>query len=122
MSEIDEQQEQKRAIYESLSPRAKTYVAKIGFDKWDPFQKPNDPLDLRKFTTDKTARAMAMGFLQQRKEEHYSNTYAKAVLDITMGLMENDERYLAMYEFCRWYQDQPQPHEDVLEQRTFRRD
>lgn len=122
MSEMSEQQDQKRAIFESLSDRAKKYVAKVGYDKWDPFQLPNDPLDLRKFTTDKTARAMAMGFLQQRKEEHYSNTYAKAVMDMCMGLMDNDERYLAMYEFSRWYQSQPQPHEEVLDQRTFRRD
>ena len=122
MSEINDQESQKRAIYESLSGRAKTFVDKIGYDKWDPFQKPNDPLDLRKFTTDKTARAMAMGFLQQRREEHYSNRYAKAVLDMCMGLMDNDERYVAMYEFSRWYQNQVQAHEAAQEQRTFRRE
>ncbi|SDB40966.1 hypothetical protein SAMN05660653_01976 [Desulfonatronum thiosulfatophilum] len=122
MSEMNEQEEQKKAIFETLSGRAKTYVEKIGYEKWDPFQKPNDPLDLRKFTTDKTARAMAMQFLQQREEEHYSNVYAKAVLDMCMGLMDNDERYLAMYEFARWYQSQTQHHVDVQDQRTFRRD
>ncbi|GAB6057480.1 hypothetical protein [Desulfonatronum parangueonense] len=122
MSEMNEQEAQKKAIYESLSERAKTFVQKVGYDKWDPFQKPNDPLDMRKFSTDKTARAMAMGFLQQRKEEHYSNVYAKAVLDMCMGLMDNDERYVAMYEFAQWYQHQTQHHIDVQDQRTFRRD
>ncbi len=122
MSEMNDQEEQKKAIFESLSARAKTYVAKIGYDKWDPFQKPNDPLDLRKFSTDKTARTMAMQFLQQRTDEHYSNVYAKAVMDFCMGLMDNDERYLAMYEFCLWYQNQSQSHEEVADQRSFRAD
>lgn len=113
---------QKRQIYENLSSRARKYVDKIGFEAWDPFQQPNDPFDLRRFTTEKTARAMAMGFLQQRKEEHYSNNYAKAVLDMCLGLVEKDERYTAMYEFCRWYQGKLQAHEAVPEQRAFRRE
>jgi hypothetical protein len=113
---------QKEAIYETLSARAKKYVAKVGYDAWDPFQQPNDPFDLRRFTTDKTARAMAMQFLQQRQEEHYSNTYAKAVLDLCMGLVQNDERYLAMYEFCQWYQSQNQVHQEIPQQRDFQHD
>ncbi len=123
MSELSEDKSaQKRQIYDNLSSRARKYVDKIGYDAWDPFQQPNDPFDLRRFTTEKTARAMAMGFLQQRKEEHYSNNYAKAVLDMCMGLVDKDERYVAMYEFCRWYQGQLQAHEGVPEQRALRRE
>lgn len=123
MSELNgERDAQKRKIYESLSARARKFVDKVGYEDWDPFQQPNDPFDLRRFTTDRTARAMAMSFLQQRKDEHYSNNYARAVLDICMGLVDKDERYVAMYEFCRWYQGQSQAHETVREQRTFRRD
>lgn len=123
MSQLTEEQKaQKRQIYESLSERAKKYVTKVGYDAWDPFQQPNDPFDLRKFTTDKTAKTMAMSFLQQRKDEHYSNGYARAVLEICMGLVENNERFLAMYEFCCWYQNQMQVHETIKEQRSFQRD
>jgi hypothetical protein len=117
-----EQVSQKQQIYESLSARARKYVDKIGYNTWDPFQLPNDPIDLRKFTTDKTARALAMGFLQQRQDEHYSNIYARAVLDICMGLMDNDERYAAMYEFCCWYCQQKQVHEQYDGQRSFHRE
>lgn len=123
MSELSEEKaSQKRQIYESLSHRARKFVDKVGYDAWDPFQQPNDPFDLRRFTTDRTARAMAMGFLQQRKEDHYSNNYARAVLDMCMGLVDKDERYLAMYEFSCWYREQMQAHENVKEQRTFRHD
>lgn len=123
MSELSEDKaSQKRQIYESLSGRARKYVDKIGYDTWDPFQQPNDPFDLRRFTTDRTARAMAMGFLQQRQDEHYSNNYARAVLDMCMGLVDKDERFTAMYEFCCWYRNQTQAHEAVREQRTFQSD
>ncbi len=120
MSKLNEEKaSQKRQIYESLSDRARKFVDKIGYEAWDPFQQPNDPFDLRRFTTDRTARAMAMGFLQQCKEEHYSKNYARAVLDMCMGLVDKDERYLAMYEFSCWYREQLQAHENVKEQRTF---
>ncbi|HDQ40853.1 MAG TPA: hypothetical protein ENN39_07500 [Desulfonatronum sp.] len=123
MPQLTEEQElQKRQIYETLSQRARKYVDKVGYDAWDPFQQPNDPIDLRKFTTDRTARALAMAFLHQRQEEQYSNDYARAVLDISMGLMDNNERYRAMYEFCRWYCAQPQVHEQSMEQRSFSRE
>ena len=40
---VEEQEKQKRAIYESLSPRRKKFIDRIGYEKWDPFQEPKDP-------------------------------------------------------------------------------
>ena len=45
---LNEEQEQlKREIYERMNPRRRKFVDRIGYDNWDPFQKPNDPLDVR---------------------------------------------------------------------------
>ena len=40
---LNEEQEQlKREIYERMNPRRRKFVDRIGYDNWDPFQKPND--------------------------------------------------------------------------------
>ena len=33
----------------------------------------------------------------------YSNSYGQAVLDMALGLINGDDRYIAMYEFAAWY-------------------
>ena len=46
--ELTEEQEQlKREIYERMNPRRRKFIDRIGYDEWDPFQKPNDPMDIR---------------------------------------------------------------------------
>lgn len=94
----------KRAIFDSMSPRAQRRVLKIGYDRWDPFQEPKDPIDIRKDPTHRTAQMLMREFLQTRRAEGYSNRYAQAVLEICLGLVNDDDRYSAMYEFSCWYQ------------------
>ena len=43
----DEQEALKLEIYERMNPRRRKFVDRIGYDNWDPFQKPNEPLDMR---------------------------------------------------------------------------
>ena len=39
---LNEEQEQlKREIYERMNPRRRKFVDRIGYDNWDPFQKPS---------------------------------------------------------------------------------
>jgi hypothetical protein len=37
--------------------------------------------------------------------EDYSNTYGRGVLDMCIGIINNDERYKAMLDFAIWYND-----------------
>ena len=46
-----EQEASKRKMYEKLKPRGRKYVDRIGYENWDPFMKPNDPLDIRQDVT-----------------------------------------------------------------------
>ena len=40
--ELTEEQEQlKREIYERMNPRRRKFIDRIGYDEWDPFQKPD---------------------------------------------------------------------------------
>ena len=102
----DEQAEQKRQIYERMNPRRRKFVDRIGYDNWDPFQKPNDPLDLRMDVTKRTTQQLVREFLQPAtKKGQYSNDYARGALECALGVVNRDEKYLGTLDFCLWYRD-----------------
>ena len=102
----DDQEEQKRQIYERMNPRRRKFVDRIGYDNWDPFQKPNDPLDLRMDVTKRTTQQLVREFLQQAaKKGPYSNDYARGALECALGVVNRDEKYLGTLDFCLWYRD-----------------
>jgi hypothetical protein len=97
----------KKAIYESLSARGRRYIERIGYDKWDPFEEPKDPIDIRRDTTKRTTQQLVREFLQSRPPEApYSNAYGQAVMEMAIGIVNDDERCQAMLDFAVWYSAQ----------------
>ncbi len=100
----EEAEARKRAIYDTLSARRKKYIERIGYEKWDPFEEPKDPIDIRRDTTKRTTQQLVREFLQSRPPEApYSNAYGQAVMEMAIGIVNDDERYQAMLEFAAWY-------------------
>jgi len=100
-------EERKRAVYEAMSPRRKKYIEKIGYDKWDPFQEPNDPIDIRTDTTKRTTQQLIREFLQTMvgEDDEYSNSYGQGAFDMALGIINKDDRILGMYDFACWYRE-----------------
>jgi hypothetical protein len=105
MSDLQQEEEKKKAIFDSMSPRRQEHILKKGYDKWDPFQEPKDPIDIRKDKTKRTSQMLVREFLQTREEGEYSNAYGRGVLDMCIGIVNDDDRYKGMFEFSCWYQD-----------------
>jgi len=104
MSEqINEEVVRKKAIFDSMSPRRQKHISKKGYDKWDPFELPKDPIDIRKDKTKRTSQMLVREFLQSRSSGEYSNEYGRGVLDFCLGIINDDERYVGMFEFACWY-------------------
>ena len=98
---------QKRAIYETMSSRGKKYVDKMGYDVWDPFQEPKDPLDIRTDATKRTTRQLVARFLQESGPSDgggNGNAYSQGVLECALGIVNKDEKYKGIFEFCIWYE------------------
>ena len=95
----------KKAIFESMSPRRKAFIQKKGYEKWDPFMEPKDPIDIRKDQSNRTSQMLVREFLQSRSLEGYSNAYGRGVLEMVIGFINNDDRFLGMYEFVVWHKD-----------------
>ena len=93
----------KKAIFDGMSPRRRKHIEKKGYEKWDPFEMPKDPIDIRKDKTKRTSQMLVREFLQSRRSEEYSNEYGRGVLDFCLGIINEDDRYIGMFEFASWY-------------------
>lgn len=99
----DDGEAKKRGIYETMSVRGKKYVDKIGYDKWDPFQEPKEPLDIRTDVTKRTTQQLVRRFLQEHAPEGAGNLYGQGVLECALGIVNKDEKIRGVFEFCIWY-------------------
>ena len=101
--EKEDHDARKKAIFDSMSPRRQEYIKKKGYDKWDPFMEPKDPIDIRKDESNRTSQMLVREFLQSRSLEGYSNAYGRGVLEIV--IINNDDRFQGMYDFVVWHQN-----------------
>lgn len=100
-----EEEKRKRAIFESMSPRRQKHILKKGYEKWNPFLEPKDPIDIRKDKTKRTTQQLVREFLQTKSSEDYSNAFGGGVFEICLGIVNDDDKYKGMFEFSIWYQE-----------------
>ena len=101
----EEVEKRKKAIFDTMSSRAQQRILRKGYEKWNPFQEPKDPIDIRRDPTRRTTQQLVREFLQSRSQESISNSYSRGVLEIALGLVNEDDRFVAMFEFSCWYRD-----------------
>ena len=101
----EEAEKRKRAVFDSMSPRRQKHILKKGYDKWDPFEEPKDPIDIRRDKTKRTTQMLVREFLQSCSAEEYSNAYGRGVLEMALGIVNEDDYFQGMYEFSCWYRD-----------------
>jgi hypothetical protein len=106
----EKQEECKREIYEKMNPRRRKFIDRIGYENWDPFQKPNDPLDLRTDTTKRTTGRLVDAFLRNAKGG-CGNDYVRGAWECALGIVNNDEKYRGIFDFCLWYHEMLQKEE-----------
>jgi hypothetical protein len=99
----EEAEQRKKAVFNCMSPKRQKHILKKGYDKWDPFQEPKDPIDIRKDKSKRTTQMLVREFLQTRGSEGYSNNYSRGVLEMAIGIINDDERFIGMYEFALWH-------------------
>ena len=101
-----EDEERKKFIFDGMSPRRQKHILKKeGYDKWDPFIEPKEPIDMRQDKTKHTAMQLAREFLGNCNEQSYSNAFGQGAWEMCLGIVNGDDQYKGMYEFACWYQD-----------------
>ena len=96
----------KKAIFDAMGKRGQRQILnKIGYENWDPFQEPKDPIDIRKDKTKRTSQQLIREFLSGIDHDDYSNTYAQGALEMCLGIINDDEKIRGMFEFACWYNE-----------------
>jgi hypothetical protein len=95
----------KQAIFDGMAPRRQKQILKRGLDKWDPFQEPKDPIDIRQDKTKRTSHVLIREFLQNLGADDYSTDYAKGAFEICLGIINENEKCQGMFDFACWYRE-----------------
>ena len=100
----------KRDLYEKIPARRRKFIDRIGYDNWDPFTKPNDPMEIRTDVSHRTTQQLIREFLQSRaaaegKRPEYSNAYSQGALECAIGVVYRAVRSLGFCVFATWYHD-----------------
>jgi hypothetical protein len=101
----EEEAKRKRLLYESMSVKRRRFVDRIGFDAWDPFEAPKEPLDMRMDLTERTVQELVRDFLRSVSPEMRGGEYARGATECALGLMDRREKYMGMLDFCVWYHE-----------------
>lgn len=101
---LDERgKELKRQIYEKMNPRRRKFIDKIGYDQWDPFQEPKQPLDLRKDQTQRTLQQLVDEFMRDNPDHANDEAWRKGARECALGIFQKDDKYQGIFDFCLWY-------------------
>ena len=98
-------EEKKKAIFDAMGKRGKKQILKKGYEKWDPFQEPKDPIDIRKDKSKRTSQELIREFLSNIDHDEYSNSFAQGAFEMCLGIINNEEKIRGMYEFALFYTD-----------------
>ena len=95
----------KREIYENMTPRRRKFVDRLGYDVWDPFQKPKDPLYFRTDRSQRTAQQLLNEFSRASGAAARDDAYRKGAAQCALGIINKDEKYQGIFDFCLWYHE-----------------
>lgn len=99
----DQIEDKKKAIFDAMGKRGQKQILKKGYENWDPFQEPKDPIDIRKDKTKRTSQVLIREFLSEIPHDDYTNTFAQGAVEMCLGIINEDEKVRGMFEFASWY-------------------
>lgn len=106
-------EEQKKLMYDGLSPRRRKFVDRIGYENWDPFQLPHDPIDIRQDPTGHTAQDLYSMFIRSLPKKPGPD-YTSTIAEFAVVMVQNTERMRPIYDFCLWYATLLEKHGKTL--------
>ena len=101
---IDEIEARKQYMYEKMSKRRRKFVDRMGYENWDPFAAPFDPIDIRRDMSGFTSDQLTQMFVKETGR-HANQEYIDAVNEFNVMLVMNFEKVRPLFEYCLWYSE-----------------
>jgi len=100
----DDIEDRKRYMYEKMSKRRRKFVDRVGYENWDPFAAPFDPIDIRQDMSGFTSDQLTQLFVRD-SGKHTNQEYIDAVNEFNVMLVMNFEKVRPVFEYCLWYSE-----------------
>lgn len=100
-----DEEKRKKAIFDAMSARSQRRILERGYDDWDPFLPPKEPLDIRMAERRQTAAYLMRRFTEAFPAEGYGQQYLRGAWEICMGITGGDDRWKGIYDFACWHRD-----------------
>lgn len=105
----EEIEQRKQYMYEKMSKRRRKFVDRMGYENWDPFAAPFDPIDLRCDPTGYTSDQLTHMFVKATGRSD-NQEFIDAVNEFNVMLVMNFEKVRPVYEYCLWYAEHAKKH------------
>jgi len=99
------EEQKKKTIFDAMSERSRKRILAKGYEQWDPFLPPKDPIDMRGIQRRETALSLMRRFLPASPSEKCSKEYCQGAWEICLGIVGGDDRSKGISDFCCWYRD-----------------
>ena len=107
-----EEENLKRTLYERIPPRRRKFIDRMGYENWDPFPEPNEPMEMRTDITKRTAQQLVQDFMKSKKceaqlnnESAPSEAFIQGAMEAAIGVVNKQDKFLGTYEFAAWYHE-----------------
>ena len=102
MTDNEEYEFRKKAIFDGMSKRGQERILRIGYENWDPFQEPKDPRERMFGSASLKAGALVHEYYQSAGEKEESVAVHKELFELCRGLIQGEGRARAIVDFCAW--------------------
>ena len=102
MNDREEYEFKKKAIFDGMSKRGQERVLKIGYENWDPFEKPKDPRERIFSSASVKAGALVREYYESAGGKEESVAVNRELFELCLGLLHGEGRAITVVDFCAW--------------------
>ena len=102
MNDREEYEFKKKAIFDGMSRRGQKWVLKIGYENWDPFEKPKDPRERIFSSASVKAGALVREYYESAGGKGESVAVNRELFELCLGLLQGEGRAITVVDFCAW--------------------
>jgi len=102
MNDTEEYEYRKKAIFDGMARRGQERVLKIGYENWDPFEKPKDPRERIFGSASIKAGALVREYYESAGGKEESVAVHRELFELCRGLLQGEGRAKTIVDFCAW--------------------
>jgi len=102
MTDSEEYEFRKKAIFDAMSKRGQERILRIGYENWDPFQEPKDPRERIFGSASLKAGALVQEYYKCAAGKEESVAMHKELFELCRGLIQGESRARTIVDFCAW--------------------